>query len=187
MPGGGCQGGMIGGHLVRLAGNRETRCALFAACAAASSIGPSAQASQSCRVSLCMVSRSGNAQSIASPLPVHDQIDANCKSWWKGVAHAVRAIPLRGPRRSQRRGPLLFRPRGSSAVQLRCLQYCNEAVDTLRDLMRKNEGSKSDAPSGRPRGSSAVQLRCLQYCNEAVDTLRDIMRKNDGSKSVALR
>src|SRR5262249_58597896 len=55
------------------------------------------------------------------------------------------------------------------------------------DLMRKNEGSKSDAPSGRPRGSSAVQLRCLQYCNEAVDTLRDIMRKNDGSKSVALR
>src|SRR5262245_23728191 len=37
------------------------------------------------------------------------------------------------------------RPRGSSAVQLRCLQHCNEAVDTLLDLMRKNEGSKSDA------------------------------------------
>jgi hypothetical protein len=37
------------------------------------------------------------------------------------------------------------RPKGSSAVQLRCLQYCNEAVDTLRDLMRENDGSKSDA------------------------------------------
>jgi len=37
------------------------------------------------------------------------------------------------------------RPKGSSAVQLRCLQYCGEAVDVLRDIMRGNEGSKSDA------------------------------------------
>jgi len=37
------------------------------------------------------------------------------------------------------------RPRGSSAVQLRCLQYCGEAVDVLRDIMRNPEATKSDA------------------------------------------
>src|SRR6185503_8535967 len=37
------------------------------------------------------------------------------------------------------------RPKGSSAVQLRCLQYCGEAVDVLRDIMRNQEATKSDA------------------------------------------
>src|SRR5262249_20573678 len=31
------------------------------------------------------------------------------------------------------------------SVTLRCVGYCNEAVDTLRDIMRKNDGSKSAA------------------------------------------
>jgi hypothetical protein len=37
------------------------------------------------------------------------------------------------------------RPRGSSAVQLKCLKFCDEAVDVLVALMRGCEGSKADA------------------------------------------
>src|SRR5262249_44533631 len=74
------------------------------------------------------------------------------------------------------------RPRGSSAVQLRCLQYCDEAVDTLRDLMRENDGSKSaalrlaaanaiiDRGVGKAAQSVALDLNLTKKLDELTDS-----------------
>src|SRR5215813_6692205 len=73
------------------------------------------------------------------------------------------------------------RPKGSSAVQLRCLQYCNEAVDVVRDLMRENDGSKSaalrlaaargilDRGLGRAAQSVALDLNLTKKLDELSD------------------
>src|SRR5262249_19423516 len=69
----------------------------------------------------------------------------------------------------------------SSAVQLRCLQYCNEAVDVLVALMRENDGSKSaqlrlsaasqilDRGLGRAAQSVALDLNLTKKLDELSD------------------
>src|SRR5215831_17414180 len=73
------------------------------------------------------------------------------------------------------------RPKCSSAVQLRCLQYCNEAVDVLVALMRENDGSKSaqlrlsaasqilDRGLGRAAQSVALDLNLTKKLDELSD------------------
>ena len=73
------------------------------------------------------------------------------------------------------------RPKGSSAVQLRCLQYCGEAVDVLVALMRENDGSKSaalrlsaasqilDRGLGRAAQSVALDLNLTKKLDELSD------------------
>ena len=66
-------------------------------------------------------------------------------------------------------------------MQLRCLQYCNEAVDTLRDIMRENDGSKSaalrlsaaskilDRGVGKASQSVALDLNLTKKLDELTD------------------
>src|SRR5262249_17045013 len=73
------------------------------------------------------------------------------------------------------------RPKGSSAVQIRCLQFCNEAIDVVCDIMRKNDGSKSvalrlsaareilDRGLGRAAQSVALDLNLTKKLDEMSD------------------
>ena len=73
------------------------------------------------------------------------------------------------------------RPRGSSAVQLKCLKFCDEAVDVLVDLMRQNSGDKSatlrlaaanailDRGVGKAAQSVALDLNLTKKLDELSD------------------
>src|SRR5262249_16343827 len=71
--------------------------------------------------------------------------------------------------------------KGQMSVTLRCVQYCNEAVDVLVGLMRENDGSKSaqlrlaaasqilDRGLGRAAQSVALDLNLTKKLDELSD------------------
>src|SRR5262249_16161928 len=71
--------------------------------------------------------------------------------------------------------------KGQMSVTLRCVQYCNEAVDVLVGLMRGNDGSKSaqlrlaaasqilDRGLGRAAQSVALDLNLTKKLDELSD------------------